>query len=162
MKIRTFFKHLSYSHYSHIAIVTSIALSCCIPTLFQQAYSSPLKSRAKQAQAIVKKTNPDPEELPVGYKGKTRGEFTGIETGDYIHLLVKEKNGREISFWCWTKPIPDIITYDPACDPYVSEKKKYLKKQIVVDWVIGEEMVPQAGAKVKMMKVVSIKTASEK
>lgn len=71
--------------------------------------------------------------------GSTEGTFVGIEQGDYAHLQIKDRKGKDDSFI--------VLRPDKSVQPYLDNPAKLKGRQVRVHW--KEQTIPQAGGKME-------------
>lgn len=76
------------------------------------------------------------------------GTFDGIEQGDYAYLKL-EVDGEERSFI--------ILETDAAIDKLIDDPDSYMGEEITVVWQAGEEDLPEAGGKVEVEKLLTVR-----
>lgn len=76
------------------------------------------------------------------------GTFVGIEMGDYAHLLVKDQNGEERSFF---------VSNDKSFMPFIENPEKYVGKKVQVTWHLVKKHIPEAGGEMELEEATSIK-----
>lgn len=76
------------------------------------------------------------------------GTFTGIEEGDYFHLNLKV-GGEERSFF--------ILDTDAAIDKLLADPDAYVGKKITIVWQKAVEDIPEAGGKMEIEKLLTVK-----
>ena len=69
--------------------------------------------------------------------GSMEGTFYGVEQGDYTHLQMRDKQGKQHSFI--------VLRPDKSVESYLANPAKLKGRSIRVFW--KEEMIPEAGEK---------------
>ena len=81
-------------------------------------------------------------------RGRTDGTFAGIEQGDYAHFLVKDKKGKQESYF--------ILRPDKTVQPYLDHPQKLKGRRIRVRWEERNENIPEAGGKQRIKVVTKV------
>lgn len=81
-------------------------------------------------------------------KGRTDGTFAGIEQGDYAHFLVKDKRGKQESYF--------ILRPDKSVQSYLNNPTKLKGRRIRVHWEERNENIPEAGGKQRIKVVTKV------
>jgi hypothetical protein len=81
-------------------------------------------------------------------KGSTEGTFAGIEQGDYAHLLLKDKKGKQESYF--------ILRPDRSVQSYLDHPKELKGRRIRVHWEERNENIPEAGGKMRIKVVTKV------
>ena len=75
------------------------------------------------------------------------GTLVRFEMGDYAHISVRDKNGKEHDFF---------VGDDKSFDPIVGKPAKYKGKRVRVKWHTVTKDIPEAGGKMKIDEATSI------
>ena len=75
------------------------------------------------------------------------GTLVRFEMGDYAHISVRDKNGKEHDFF---------VGNDKSFDPIVDKPAKYKGKRVRVKWHTVTKDIPEAGGKMKIDEATSI------
>lgn len=76
------------------------------------------------------------------------GTFTGLEEGDYVYLKL-DVGGEERSFM--------ILDTDAAIDQLLADPDAYVGKDITIVWQATEQDIPEAGGKIEVDKLLTVK-----
>lgn len=110
--------------------------------------------KAKESELLdtlstVLESRPDSGGAQAGNRvEETTGTFAGIEQGDYSYLQLKV-GGEEQSFM--------ILATDDAIERLLDAPNKYMGKRITVVWQTAMENIPEAGGRIEVTKVLSVK-----
>lgn len=76
-----------------------------------------------------------------------KATFKGIESGDYMHLVVENEDGEEQTFF---------ISNDPSFQTYLDFPDKHEGEHVRVLWHKVEKTIPEAGGKMEIEEALSI------
>ena len=80
--------------------------------------------------------------------GSTEGVFAGIDSGDYQHFLIKDKQGKQQSFV--------ILKPDKSLKSYLDNPAGLKSRRVRVHWKM--QTIPEAGEKMKTVVKVEERT----
>ena len=83
-----------------------------------------------------------------GRTGSTEGVFVGIDSGDYQHFLIKDKQGKQQSFV--------ILKAHSSLKSYLNNPAKLKARRVRVHWKMAT--IPEAGEEMKTVVKVAERT----
>lgn len=107
--------------------------------------SSMVLSRLSESRAAQPGGTGD---APSGAIRETTGTFSGIEQGDYFHLLLTV-DGEEHSFM--------ILAADADLEALATDPDRYVGRTITIVWQTAVETIPEAGGPVEVTKALAVK-----
>lgn len=112
-----------------------------------------LLSNAKLCVAALKGKSKEAPEAAAVVK-TTEGTFLRIDEGDYFHWIMKTKDEVEKSYF--------IIKTDAAVDKVVAEPEKFVGQKCKIQWKESNEVIPEAGGKIKIEQILSVEWIGKK
>lgn len=118
----------------------------------KQAISPESEDFALEAERLVELSGQfaaaleDPKEVEA--QGELAGVFLGIEEGDYSHWSMKDKKGKEVSFF--------ILSPDASVDAVLESPDSFVGKSCRVTWKKSMETIPEAGGKMEVEQILKV------
>lgn len=122
-------------------------------TAIQHSDSPPIKNvimAAMEKPVESKKPVEKQPKSPAAGRSLT-GTFKAIEEGDYLHWLMTDNKGKEISFF--------ILTPDASIEAVLKDPKKWIGKSCTITWKTSMEAIPEAGGKMKVNQILHVEWA---
>ena len=82
-------------------------------------------------------------------QGTAEGTFLRIDEGDYFHFVMKDEQGEEQSYF--------ILKPDKSLEQVTDTPDKYVGKKCRITFQESEELLPEAGQRMKISQILSVK-----
>lgn len=82
-------------------------------------------------------------------QGTAEGTFLRIDEGDYFHFVMKDEQGEEQSYF--------ILKPDRSLEQVIHSPDKYIGKKCRITFQESAELLPEAGQRMKISQVLSVK-----
>ena len=119
----------------------------------QKTYPYEGERNAPPTETSKDKTPAKPKEK-AGVTQTTEGTFLRVEEGDYTHWLMKNAQGREVSFF--------VLRPDAGVEKVLASPAKFVGKKCRVQWKSSTETIPEGGGRMKIEQILSVEWLGKK